>query len=207
MSRRELYGSRGRVSPSPAIELTLHLWEVSGSRSTSDRPDQVALAVTEVGLNDPAALLQARDRAFDLDSVSLLRDGKAGFTHLLRFHPTYAVVIAFCNGLSPSGASSRASGPSIGIPQNVEIVEGTIIPPAVRVVEISDPTAAGAGIELIDQDVVQLQSRPLRARRVIVRLESATICSIRRTFACGPARASARVCSPTSLSARPRQGR
>jgi AraC-like DNA-binding protein len=43
------------------------------------------------------------------------------------------------------------------------------------VVEISDPAAAGAGIELIDQDVVQLQSRPLRARRVIVRLESATI--------------------------------
>ena len=47
--------------------------------------------------------------------------------------------------------------------------------PAVTVVEISDPTAAGAGIELIDQDVVLLQSRPLRARRVIVRLESAAI--------------------------------
>jgi AraC family transcriptional regulator, ethanolamine operon transcriptional activator len=46
---------------------------------------------------------------------------------------------------------------------------------AVTVVEISDPTAAAAGIELIDQDVVQLQSRPLRARRVIVRLESAAI--------------------------------
>ena len=37
-------------------------------------------------------------------------------------------------------------------------------------VEISDPTAAGAGIELIEQDVVQLQPMPLRARRVIVRL-------------------------------------
>jgi AraC-like DNA-binding protein len=47
--------------------------------------------------------------------------------------------------------------------------------PAVTVVEISDPTAAAAGVELIDQDVVQLQSRPLRARRVIVRLESAAI--------------------------------
>jgi len=46
---------------------------------------------------------------------------------------------------------------------------------AVTVVEISDPTAAGAGIELIDQDVVQLQSMPLRARRVIVRLESAAV--------------------------------
>jgi len=38
------------------------------------------------------------------------------------------------------------------------------------VVEISDPTAAGAGIELIKQDAVQLQPMSLRARRVIVRL-------------------------------------
>lgn len=51
----------------------------------------------------------------------------------------------------------------------------TVGQPAVTVVEISDPTAAAAGIELIDQDLVQLQSRPLRARRVIVRLESAAI--------------------------------
>jgi AraC-like DNA-binding protein len=47
--------------------------------------------------------------------------------------------------------------------------------PAVTVVEITDPAAAGAGIELLDQDVVQLQSTPLRARRVIVRLESAAV--------------------------------
>jgi AraC-like DNA-binding protein len=47
--------------------------------------------------------------------------------------------------------------------------------PAVTVVEISDPTAAVAGIELLDQDVMQLQSMPLRARRVIVRLESAAV--------------------------------
>lgn len=47
--------------------------------------------------------------------------------------------------------------------------------PAVTVVEINDPTAAGMGIELIDQDVMQLQSMPLRARRVIVRLESAAV--------------------------------
>jgi len=47
--------------------------------------------------------------------------------------------------------------------------------PAVTVVEISDPTTAGAGIELIDQDVAQLQSMPLRARRVIVRLEAAAV--------------------------------
>jgi hypothetical protein len=48
-------------------------------------------------------------------------------------------------------------------------------PPAVTVVEITDPTAATAGIELIDQDVVQLQSMPLRARRVIVRLAAAAV--------------------------------
>jgi AraC-like DNA-binding protein len=51
----------------------------------------------------------------------------------------------------------------------------TIAPPAVLVVEITDPTAANAGIELIDQDVVQLQSMPLRARRVIVHLASAAV--------------------------------
>jgi AraC-like DNA-binding protein len=47
--------------------------------------------------------------------------------------------------------------------------------PAVTVVEVTDPAAAGAGIELLDQDVMQLQSTPLRARRVIVRLESAAV--------------------------------
>ena len=47
--------------------------------------------------------------------------------------------------------------------------------PAVTVVEISDPSATNEGIELIDQDAVQLQSMPLRARRVIVRLEAATV--------------------------------
>jgi AraC-like DNA-binding protein len=47
--------------------------------------------------------------------------------------------------------------------------------PAVTVVEISDPTAAGAGIELIEQDAVQLQPMSLRARRVIVRLGAAAV--------------------------------
>jgi AraC family transcriptional regulator, ethanolamine operon transcriptional activator len=46
---------------------------------------------------------------------------------------------------------------------------------SVTVVEISDPTAARAGIELIDQDAVQLQSMPLRVRRVIVRLHPAAV--------------------------------
>jgi AraC-like DNA-binding protein len=47
--------------------------------------------------------------------------------------------------------------------------------PAVSVAEISDPTSVNAGLELIDQDAVQLQSMPLRGRRVIVRLETATV--------------------------------
>ena len=43
----------------------------------------------------------------------------------------------------------------------------TAAPPSGTVVEISDPTATSAGIELIDQNAVQLQSMPLRVRRVI----------------------------------------
>ena len=45
----------------------------------------------------------------------------------------------------------------------------------VTVVEISDPTDANAGVELLDLDAVQLQSIPMRVRRVIVRLESAAV--------------------------------
>jgi AraC-like DNA-binding protein len=45
----------------------------------------------------------------------------------------------------------------------------------VTVVDISDPTDANAGIELLDVDAVQLQSMPMRVRRVVVRLESATV--------------------------------
>jgi AraC-like DNA-binding protein len=48
------------------------------------------------------------------------------------------------------------------------------IPPtprsAVTVTEISDPTAIGETIEVIKQDAVQLESRPLRARQVVVHL-------------------------------------
>lgn len=47
--------------------------------------------------------------------------------------------------------------------------------PAVTVVEITEPTAVNAGIELYDLKAVQLQSQPLRARRVVVRLGSATV--------------------------------
>ena len=56
------------------------------------------------------------------------------------------------------------------------VVHGlTINQPAVTVVEINDPTVAGAGIELLDVDAVQLKSMPLRARQVVVRLEAGAI--------------------------------
>jgi len=42
-------------------------------------------------------------------------------------------------------------------------------------VDITDPTAVSAGMDLLEQDAMPLQSMPLRARRVIVRLESATV--------------------------------
>ncbi len=46
---------------------------------------------------------------------------------------------------------------------------------AVTVVEISDPTAVGETIEVIKQDAVQLESRPLRVRRVGVRLGTSVL--------------------------------
>ena len=48
-------------------------------------------------------------------------------------------------------------------------------PPAVTVVDISDPTEAAAGVELLDLNALQLQSTPMLVRRVVVRLESAAV--------------------------------
>jgi hypothetical protein len=45
----------------------------------------------------------------------------------------------------------------------------------VTVVEIDDPTTANETIEVLDQDVMQLGSPQLRARRVIVRLEGSEV--------------------------------
>jgi AraC family ethanolamine operon transcriptional activator len=65
---------------------------------------------------------------------------------------------------------------SIEIPQTVKISPRStnpVIPTpssVVTVVEISDPTAVGETIEVIEQDAVQLESRPLRARQVVVHL-------------------------------------
>jgi AraC family ethanolamine operon transcriptional activator len=47
--------------------------------------------------------------------------------------------------------------------------------PAVSVVHLTEPTAVGHGFELIAQDVMQLHSTPLSARRVVVRLGEATV--------------------------------
>lgn len=51
----------------------------------------------------------------------------------------------------------------------------TIDQPSVTVVDISDPSDANAGVELLDLDAMQLQSMPMRIRRVVIRLESATV--------------------------------
>jgi len=52
---------------------------------------------------------------------------------------------------------------------------GTITPAAVTVDDINDAATINASIELVDQDAVTLQSQPLRARRVIVRLGASMV--------------------------------
>ena len=42
-------------------------------------------------------------------------------------------------------------------------------------VEISDPTAVGEAIEVVEMDAVQLESSPLQARRVVVRLGTSIV--------------------------------
>jgi AraC-like DNA-binding protein len=51
----------------------------------------------------------------------------------------------------------------------------TVALPIVEVVEIDNQTKAKAGFQLIDQDVVRLQSAPLKARQVIIRLEGCVL--------------------------------
>ncbi len=46
---------------------------------------------------------------------------------------------------------------------------------AVTVADFNDPTAVGEDIEVIKQDVVQLEPKPLRVRRVVVRLGSSVV--------------------------------
>ena len=96
--------------------------------------------------------------------------------------PTTLARLPFSNCATGRGnelVSGQTSGWSIGNPQNARMVKSgiSLVRPAVTVHEFSDPTAAGAGVELIDQDAVQLQSKNLRVRRVIVRLDAATVIS------------------------------
>lgn len=71
--------------------------------------------------------------------------------------------------------------PPIEIPQSMKISPKPDKPDtrspllAVTVVEITDPTAAGEAIEVIEQDAVQLESKPLRGHRVIVRLGASVV--------------------------------
>lgn len=66
---------------------------------------------------------------------------------------------------------------TIGKPQTMKTADRVArpAPAAVEVEEIDDPTAVGAGIELVEHDAVQLQSMPLRARRVSVRLDDVAV--------------------------------
>jgi AraC-like DNA-binding protein len=72
---------------------------------------------------------------------------------------------------------------SIVIPQIVKELTppAAVAQPAVTVTELDDPTAGGATIELLDQDVLQLHAVPFRARRVTVRLEDAEDCALLQT--------------------------
>jgi len=81
------------------------------------------------------------------------------------------------SGRKSNALSNLAPRPSIAIPQSMKIPDSsfTISQPAVTVEDINDPATVNAGIELIDQDAVTLQSQPLRARRVIVRLGATTV--------------------------------
>jgi AraC family ethanolamine operon transcriptional activator len=47
--------------------------------------------------------------------------------------------------------------------------------PTVTVVELTDPTTVGEGIEVLRQDLVQLEKKPLRARQIYVRLDDSLV--------------------------------
>lgn len=69
------------------------------------------------------------------------------------------------------------SAPSIGFPQISRPRQDYLgVPlPCVTVDEICDATAAGENLEVIEQDVVQLESDALRVRRVVVSLETTVL--------------------------------
>ena len=58
--------------------------------------------------------------------------------------------------------------------ENLENFQGTSLP-AVTVVELSDPTAAGESIEVLKQDLIQLETLPMRARQIYIHLEDSLL--------------------------------
>jgi AraC family transcriptional regulator, ethanolamine operon transcriptional activator len=68
-------------------------------------------------------------------------------------------------------------GASIGYPQTVKTRQGNVelTQSHVTVVEIWDPITAEEDTEVVNQSLVQLRSEPLRARRVVVRLETSVL--------------------------------
>jgi AraC family ethanolamine operon transcriptional activator len=48
-------------------------------------------------------------------------------------------------------------------------------PPSVTVIDITDPTAIGEDVEVLGQDAVKLETEPLRAKQIIVRLDDSLV--------------------------------
>jgi AraC family ethanolamine operon transcriptional activator len=58
--------------------------------------------------------------------------------------------------------------------QRIENLQSTFFP-SVTVVELTDPTTVGESIEILRQDLVQLETKPLRARQIYVRLDDSLV--------------------------------
>jgi AraC family ethanolamine operon transcriptional activator len=58
--------------------------------------------------------------------------------------------------------------------QRVEKTQRALLP-AVTVLEITDPTAAHEGIEVLTRDLLQLETKPLQARQLILRLDDSMV--------------------------------
>jgi hypothetical protein len=73
--------------------------------------------------------------------------------------------------------SLRVAAVSIGIPQNGKVVHYGLESklPAVTVVEIDDLAVAGAGLELLNLDAVQLESTRHPVRRIVVHLDDGAV--------------------------------
>lgn len=58
--------------------------------------------------------------------------------------------------------------------QHIENSQSAVLSP-VTVVDLRDPTAVGENIEILRQDLVQLETKPLQARQIYVRLEDSLV--------------------------------